>query len=128
MLNAPAIKPCVDPRGNLVAEEIDIGNGLKSRAIRKRKGIPMLHRLAAKHLPYPESLRAAIAKRQVAVAFAPDGTVAYILSPACTNLLEVREAIDLRKRWELRVAVGEGALLGVSAVAAAALLMKLTSN
>lgn len=88
----------------------------------------MFHKLAAKHLPYPEALRTAIEKQDVAVAFTLDGAVAYIISPACGNVREVREAIDLRKRWELRIAAAEGALFIVSAVVAATLLMKLTSN
>ncbi|MYM92642.1 hypothetical protein [Duganella vulcania] len=84
----------------------------------------MFHKLAAKHLPYPKLLRTAIERRLVTVAFAADGGVSFIISPACGNVREIREAIERRKRWDLRVALAEGALFGVFAVAAAAMLLK----
>lgn len=87
----------------------------------------MFHKLAAKYLPYPQALRAAIEKGDVAVSFDPDGSIGYIIAPACANVDEVREAIGARKRWELQIAATGGALCVTVAVAVGALLFKLTN-
>lgn len=85
----------------------------------------MFHKLAAKNLPYPKALREAIRRKDVAVAFAPDGAIVYTIARTCLNVGEVRQAIDVRKRWELRVAAAEGALFVITALAAAMTLTKL---
>jgi hypothetical protein len=84
----------------------------------------MFHKLAAKHLPFPEALREAIRKRDVAVGFARDGTIAYTIARNCRNEGEVRKAIEMRKRWELLVAAAEGVLYVIIVLAAAMVLAK----
>ena len=83
----------------------------------------MLHKLAAKHLPMPRVLREAVAAKQVALSYANDGSVAYVLRPSCANRPEVLAAIAKRSHWELLVAYAEGAVVAVAVIGAASVVL-----
>lgn len=74
----------------------------------------MFHKFAAKHLPLPRLLREAVRANHVALSYAEDGTVAYVISPACPNRPAVLAAIATRKQWELWVAGTEGAVVTIA--------------
>ena len=74
----------------------------------------MFHRYAATHLPLPHPLREAVSANHVALSYAADGTVAYVIGPACPNRPAALAAIATRKQWELWVAGIEGAVVKIA--------------
>ena len=84
----------------------------------------MFQKFATKHLPMPRALREAVAANQVALGYAKDGSIAYVVRPGCPNRTAVLDAISKRSRWELWAAGAEGVALVVVLCGAVALALK----
>lgn len=79
-------------------------------------------RFSKSYVPYPVALRKAINSGLVHVSESQQG-VAYMISPNCQNVSEIRAAIAQRTNWERIAARIEGVLMVVGLVAVMAAML-----